>query len=293
MPALQASFWILTIPHKDFLPYLPPGIKFIKGQLEKGSGENPVVGGIPIANHVEHSIVSPGRNTQGDGYLHWQIIVHFDKKSTLSNLKRIFGETCHAEITRSKAAEEYVWKDDTSVGHRFELGSRALKRNSPKDWDDVRANAVSGNFSEIPSDIFIRCYSSLKRIHVDSLRPLPKEKQVFVFWGATGTGKSRRAWDEATFDAYPKEPTTKWWCGYSGQKSVVIDEFRGQIGISHLLRWFDRYPVTVETKGSACVLGVETFWITSNLSPDQWYPDLDAETLAALKRRFTEVIHFN
>lgn len=35
-----------------------------------------------------------------------------------------------------------------------------------------------------------------------------------------------------------------------------------------------------------------TIWITSNLSPDQWYPDLDAETLSALKRRLN-ITHFN
>jgi len=74
---------------------------------------------------------------------------------------------------------------------------------------------------------------------------------------------------------------------------VVIDEFRGQIGISHMLRWLDKYPVVVESKGSNCVLAVEKIWITSNLSPDEWYPDLDEETKLALRRRFTNIIHFN
>jgi len=34
--------------------------------------------------------------------------------------------------------------------------------------------------------------------------------------------------------------------GYRGQEHVVFDEFRGGIDISHVLRWFDRYPVIVE-----------------------------------------------
>lgn len=37
----------------------------------------------------------------------------------------------------------------------------------------------------------------------------------------------------------------------------------------------------------------ENYWITSNLHPDEWYPLLDAATLAALKRRFTVVLHFD
>jgi len=108
---------------------------------------------------------------------------------------------------------------------------------------------------------------------------------VSVFWGATGTGKSRRAWDEAGLDAYPKDPNTKFWCGYRSHQHVVIDEFRGAISISHLLRWLDRYPVIVEIKGGAHVLAATHFWITSNLDPRQWYPTEDQDTIDALLRR--------
>ena len=98
---------------------------------------------------------------------------------------------------------------------------------------------------------------------------------------------------EATFDAFPKDPCTKFWDGYVGQANVVIDEFRGSVGISHLLRWLDRYPTIVEAKGSSVCFQATTIWITSNLSPDDWYPDLDSDTKAALRRRFTTVVHFN
>jgi hypothetical protein len=74
---------------------------------------------------------------------------------------------------------------------------------------------------------------------------------------------------------------------------VVIDEFRGGIDISHILRWLDRYPVIVEVKGSSVVLKATHVWITSNISPDNWYPELDAETKLALRRRFAQVVHFD
>ena len=66
---------------------------------------------------------------------------------------------------------------------------------------------------------------------------------------------------------------------------VILDEFRGDIDISHLLRWLDRYPVIVELKGSSAPLVAEKIWITSNLHPSSWYPLLDAATYAALERR--------
>lgn len=267
MPSPQGRYFLLTISQHEFIPYLPPQCSYIKGQLERGS------------------------NTD---YIHWQIVVAFPKKVTCSTVKDIFGSSCHVELSRSAAANEYVWKDDTAIqGTRFELGRLAMKRNCPADWDLVRANAEQGNFKDIPSDIYIRNFSNLKRIHVDSLSPNPQEKEVYVFWGTTGTGKSRRAWDEATFDAYPKDPNSKFWDGYRGQENIVFDEFRGAISISHMLRWLDRYPTIVEIKGSSCVLKAKRIWITSNLSPDMWYSEMDDETKHALRRRFTQVIHFN
>lgn len=264
MPALQAKFWILTIRHYEFLPYLPPNAAYIKGQLELSA----------------------------DNYLHWQILLAFESKKTLHYVKLLFP-TAHAEPTRSAAANNYVHKDETAVENtRFELGNLPLNRNSPKDWDLIVNHARSGEFSAIPGDVYVRCYTSLKKIRSDHLEPVGCVKKVFVFWGNTGTGKSRRAWDEAGLGAYPKDPNTKFWCGYRGHHHVILDEFRGRIDIAQLLRWLDRYPCIVEQKGSACVLEATTFWITSNLEPTLWYPDLDYQTYKALERRFTEVVHF-
>lgn len=181
-----------------------------------------------------------------------------------------------------------MWKEDTRVeGTQFEVGRRAVQRNNPPDWDAIATDARSGRLDTIPSDIYVRCYNQLRRIQGDHLAPCAVVREVYVFWGTTGTGKSRRAWDEAGLDAYPKDPRSKFWDGYGGHENVVIDEFRGGIDISHLLRWLDRYPVLVEVKGSTVVFKARKIWITSNIHPRDWYPDLDAETKNALERRLT------
>lgn len=177
-------------------------------------------------------------------------------------------------------------------GTQFELGKRPFQRNSKRDWDDVLKAAKAGDFDNIPSDIVVRNYGSLKRIAADHMVADGIEKEVFVYWGKTATGKSRRAWEEAGRDAFPKDPRSKWWCGYRDQEHVVIDEFRGDIGINHFLRWLDRYPVVVEVKGGAVPLKAKKVWITSNLDPRSWYPDLDSDTLDAMLRRL-KITHFN
>ena len=257
----QGIYWLLTIPQHEFTPFLPTGVSYVKGQLELGAGT---------------------------GYLHWQLLVAMDGKCRLATVKRLFGNGIHAELTKSSAANDYVWKDDTSVnGTRFELGKLKLKRNSETDWATVLQEAKCGRLDDIPADIVVRHYGNLRRIGMDHLQPVAMQREIIVYWGASGTGKSRRAWSEAGLAAYPKDPLTKFWDGYRGQTNVVIDEFRGGVSIGHVLRWFDRYPVNIEVKGAAVTLSAAKIWITSNLSPDDWYPDLDADTKAALMRRLT------
>jgi hypothetical protein len=172
------------------------------------------------------------------------------------------------------------------------LGRRPIQRNRADDWDAVRKSAEEGRMEDIPSDIYVRYYFPLRAIAADSAKANPMERTCNVFWGLTGTGKSRRAWEEAGMEAYPKDPRTKWWCGYKGQENVVIDEFRGGIDISHMLRWLDRYPVCVETKGSSRPLTAKNIWITSNIAPMAWYPECDKETVDALIRRLN-IVFFN
>lgn len=253
----QGVFWLLTIPHASFTPYLPPPCNWIKGQLECGDS----------------------------GFLHWQIVVAFSKKSSLATVRECFGAV-HGELTRSDAAAEYVWKDDTAVdGTRFEYGCKPFRRNSATDWESVWTAAIAGDLSAIPASVRVVSYRTLRTIAADHSIAVPIVRTCHVFWGTTGTGKSRRAWDEAGLEAYSKDPRSKFWDGYQSQKHVVIDEFRGGIDISHMLRWLDRYPVRVEIKGSSRPLVAESFWITSNICPRAWYPETDGDTIEALLRR--------
>lgn len=261
---MSGRYWLLTIPQHEYTPFLPNQLQFVKGQLELAAG----------------------------GFLHWQLVAAFKSTQRISAVRKLFGPF-HAELGRSDACLEYVWKEDTAVaGTRFILGEPAIKRNNKRDWQSIWDSAKSGAIEEIDVAARVQHYRTIKQIASDYLAPQAIEKTVVVFWGVTGSGKSRRAWDEAGLDAYPKDPRTKFWCGYRGQANVVIDEFRGGIDIAHLLRWLDRYPVTVETKGSATALGASRIWITSNISPREWYPGLDAGTVDALLRRLT-VTHFD
>lgn len=219
-------------------------------------------------------------------YKHWQLVCAFSRKVTMSQCSQHFGGKGHVELSRSSAANLYVWKEDTRIdGTAFEYGAKPIVRSSGTDWEEVWTRAQSGDLERIPANIRVVSYRTIRAIAADYARPDPLERTVHVFIGSTGTGKSRRAWEEGGSNAYPKCPRSKFWVGYQGQQIVIIDEFRGGIDIAHLLRWTDRYPVHVETKGGSTPLLATTIYITSNLEVDDWYKEIDHVTLGALKRR--------
>jgi len=264
----QGIFWMLTIPESSFTPPQDPpeGVRWIFGQKEIG---------------------------EATGYVHWQIVVAFSKKVRRSGVVEKFGNV-HCELTRSSAANEYVRKANTSVdGTRFEIGQKPIRINNSIDWESVWDCAKKGDLQAIPARIRLVSYRTLRAIAADHSKCVGMERVCNVYWGATGTGKSRRAWDESGLDAYSKDPRSKFWDGYQNERNVVIDEFRGGIDISHMLRWLDRYPVRVEIKGSSKPLEATTIWITSNISPKDWYPDVDDETRSALLRRLKVVEFIN
>lgn len=102
----QGIFWILTIPHEHFTPWLPAHCSWIKGQLEKASS----------------------------GFLHWQVVVGLKTKGSVGSVRSIFGPF-HAELTRSSSANAYVWKAETAVpGTQFEIGAKPCNPSEKTDW---------------------------------------------------------------------------------------------------------------------------------------------------------------
>lgn len=123
---------------------------------------------------------------------------------------------------------------------------------------------------------------------------------VYIY-GPPGTGKSKLAFDKMKEwygdDVYFWTPTgdRQFMDGYTGQQGVVVNEFHGQMPISKMLELLDRYPLNVETKGSAVPFAAKTIVFTSNVHIKDIYgqPGPHGEpskvtpaTVDALLRRF-------
>jgi len=115
--------------------------------------------------------------------------------------------------------------------------------------------------------------------------------EVFWYWGETGTGKSKAAWEEAGSDAY-SPVSYKWWDGYDGHAHVILDDIRSDFcSFNQFLQLFDRYPLRVECKGGSRQLLAKKIWVTSPYDPPAFFQMQD-EAIAQLTRRLTIVKRF-
>lgn len=145
-------------------------------------------------------------------------------------------------------------------------------------------------------EISVHSYPLLKKakrqILLDST-PVGKfdvERKSYWIYGESGQGKSRivRKYDP---NLYTK-PQSKWWDGYNGQPTVLIDDFDlfGK-GLSHYIKiWADGYSHLSEEKGNTVPCAFKTLFITSNYRiNDIWPFNEDPELNKAISRRFQEI----
>lgn len=129
------------------------------------------------------------------------------------------------------------------------------------------------------------CIRALERYKSLTLKPLKRDVEVIVLIGKTGTGKSSWAYEHYP-DLYAK-PDGPWFDGYSGQKTILLDDYYGSVSYPVLLKMCDRYPFNAPVKGGYVWAQWDKVIITSNASVESWYaavPDI-----SAFKRRITYI----
>lgn len=132
------------------------------------------------------------------------------------------------------------------------------------------------------------------RAAFDRGRDAPPE--VHVYYGAPGTGKSRRAHELAP-DAYRKM-SGMWWDLYQGEPDVIMDDFYGTNGgnrdmvYQEFLKLTDRYNYMAQVKGSTVKVNPKRIFITSNQHPSMWYSESKEYVPKAFFRRISSITEF-
>lgn len=130
--------------------------------------------------------------------------------------------------------------------------------------------------------------------------PVP---HVTVLYGDPGLGKTRFCWQEADtvgLTLYPV-PETKssgiYFDGYDPRvhDAILIDDIRGsRCKFTFLLQLLDVYEFRLPVHGGLIPMNCSRFYLTSNLPPWEWYPQVYPAAswdLNPLKRRITRLLH--
>lgn len=95
--------------------------------------------------------------------------------------------------------------------------------------------------------------------------------QVIIYYGETGSGKSRTASELCSGQSVYYKPQGDWWDGYRGQDNVIIDDFYGWMRYDEILRICDRYPHQVPIKGGFKEFVAKRIFFTSNEPIENWW----------------------
>lgn len=245
---------------------------------------------------------------------HWQGYVLFARKQTLAACKTRHP-TAHWEPRRGthEQARDYCKKEDTRVSGDdpenvhdpgpFEFGDEP-RPGERQDLIAVRAAIDAGDtLQQIWSEHFPAMVRYNRSLLLYRQLTTPKRDfwtQTIVFYGPTGTGKTRFIYEHVPQDKcfWLNASRTKgdpWVDGYDPlqHEHVVLDDFYGWIRWSTILRLLDWYPTQMEGKGYKIEWRPHYVWITSNQPPEEWYNlSIQGRAWETLARRLHTIIRF-
>ncbi len=224
---------------------------------------------------------------------HLQGWLQVDKKKRRTEIQKLCrSKKIHVEACRGDEGsnEKYCQKDNKykTVGEYITQGSRTdlnlLKEMI--DQGEPLESIANANFHAFIQ--YNRGFQEYKKIVDRRLRKKFRKVKVIHLHGKTGSGKTKKAMESCDDPYKIQGKAMKWWDGYEGEKTLIIDEYDNDIPLTELLGILDGYQLRLPIKGSFTYANWETVYITSNYK--RLHKNAKLEHRNALKRRITEVI---
>ncbi|AGJ74758.1 replication-associated protein [Dragonfly associated cyclovirus 7] len=252
-----------------------------------------------IKNKCKYGIVGE-EICPNTGTLHLQGFCNLHKPTRFNAIKRDLDNSIHIEKANGSDIDNQTYCSKSGIFFESGIPSKQGKRS------DLMQVVETITKSEVPPTLediatkhpveYIRYFRGIEKLQ-SILRPVCARRfktDVYYYWGAPGTGKSRTALEEAekitTTSIYYK-PRGLWWDGYRQQTCVIIDDFYGWIKYDEMLKIMDRYPYKVQVKGGFEEFTSKHIWITSNIDTDLLYKFSNYSNVA-FERRLTIKKHF-
>lgn len=231
------------------------------------------------------------------GRCHWQFYIYYKNPRTFESVRLSFNGD-HVERARGTPAENrtYCLKapiDQFEHGEIPEQGKRT----------DITAFVALVTEGKSDIDILKNAPGHFLRYakHVNTVRqvmatasPRFRDVSVYVYFGDTGTGKTRKVYtQEEDLYVIPARSTDFnakiWLDGYNNETAILLDDYRGEYKYSLLLQLLDGYRRQWEIKGGFVWGTWSKVYITSDRPWTAWYPGTESRYLGQLKRRISTI----
>jgi len=272
---LQGKRWIFTYNN----PVGPGGLPVLnEGVLE-----------LPSAATYLHYQLERG----AEGTLHYQGFVVWRTNAGFQKCKDWLA-SAHWELSKGTFEQclQYNSKEETRVAGPWILGEPPKGQGHRSDLASVAAQVLkTGSVRQLAlSDpaVIVKYGKGLSLLASYVQPPRRNVHRLFIV-GPSGIGKTHLIWDlfpELYSPSYGNGGV--WWDGYADQKTVLLDEFKGQMPLQRFLQVLDEYPLRLEIKGNFAPAHFDLIVITSNSMPEEWYDDTlgkRSAEIAALVRR--------
>lgn len=262
--------WCFTInnPEESDDPVLDDRMKYVKWQLELGVSGTPHYQGLVIMNH-------PCR---------------------MATMKELFPRAHLEPMISLKGSMAYVEKQEGRVSGPWELGEKPKAQGSRTDLAELTDRIVDGGITSDQlavhhPELYHQYGRTFHKVEDITLRSKYRTHMTAGIWlyGETGVGKSYTAFKNYSPDThYVWKNDNSWQDGYTGQGTVIINDFRGHIPYDELLQMVDKWPYFVPRRGrEPAPFLAHTVIITSALPPEQVYNRRDEnDSIEQLRRRF-------
>lgn len=262
-----------------------------------------------------YSYIVYGQEVGDCGTPHLQVYMEFNKKISPKQFAKVMGQHFHMEERRGTAEEASGYcrkgeskpkKDDTYAafhpegeegknykGMRWGKLKEQGKRNDLKrKCDEISNGAVTAEEIALQDPQQYHQYGrTFHKIEDIAMRKKFRTEMTQGIWyhGPTGVGKSHAAFEGYHPDThYVWKNDNNWQDGYTGQETVIINDFRGHIPYNELLQMVDKWPYWVPRRGrEPAPFLAKTVIITSSLPPEAVYHRrAEEDSMEQLMRRF-------
>jgi len=251
-------------------------------------------------NEVEYCVFQLEKGENGTN--HYQGFIQLKHNQRMSFLKNKISRRAHWEPRKGSQdeARDYCMKEDSRLEGPWEYGIfHNPQRGQRTDLLRIRAMVKEGKPLHEIVDLCdnyqqIRFAEKLYSYKQPSTEYIVKE--VYWYWGPTGTGKTREAVDRCPKDNIYICRQSRWMDGYWGQSHVIFDDLRAKnFPYVDMLNLLDGYEERREIKGSHTLFRPKVVYVTAPLPPEKTYPmtfEKNEGGIDQLLRRITEIKEF-